>query len=508
MSDETVHVALRSRAPLVAIEAPAGCGKTHHGAEYAREVATEQSPGRPLILTHTHAACSVFAARTKGAGAPVEIRTIDSVIGQIATAYHAGLGLPSDTAAWLRQNAKTGHQELALKVAGLLKRHPMVAAALARRHPVVICDEHQDSSGDQHASLMALHDQGARLRVFSDPVQRIFRTQRLNGSHPPCDWDALRKSADACEELDYPHRWDNGCAQLGKWTLQARDLLRSNGVIDLRDELPPSVTIVYAENIAQAKTTDYRLAGAARKPIDHFLHDEESLLILTRYNHTAKSLRAFFNRSIPLWEGYRRPSLDSLVEAVNVAAGNRTALAAAVVAFMGNVGKGFSPSAFGNRFQQEVQNACVKKTKGKPALIQGLARYLVDDPSHRGVAAVLQRLAELKFSERAFADIELDYEREFRDAIRLGTFESSDAGVAEITHRRTYGRPTPPDRAISTIHKAKGLECESAIVMPCNRQTFPDKEDARCLLYVALSRARKKLMLVVSREEPSPLFAI
>ena len=248
MSDETVHAALRSRAPLVVIEAPAGCGKTHQDAEYAREVATEQSPGRPLILTHTHAACSVFAARTKGAGAPVEIRTIDSVIGQIATAYHVGLGLPSDTAAWLRQNANTGYQELALMVARLLKRHPVIAAAVARHHPVVICDEHQDSSGDQHASVMALHEQGAQLRVFSDPVQKIFRTNTPNGSHPPCDWDALIESADACEELNHPHRWDRGCAQLGRWTLQARELLKSNGVIDLRDELPPSVSIVYAEH--------------------------------------------------------------------------------------------------------------------------------------------------------------------------------------------------------------------------------------------------------------------
>ena len=71
VSDETVHAALRSGAPLVVIEAPAGCGKTHQGAEYAREVATERSPGRPLILTHTHAACSVFAARTKGTCTPV-----------------------------------------------------------------------------------------------------------------------------------------------------------------------------------------------------------------------------------------------------------------------------------------------------------------------------------------------------------------------------------------------------------------------------------------------------
>ena len=49
---------------------------------------TKQSrPDRLLILTHTHAACSVFADRTRGSGQRVEIRTIDSLIMHIATAY-------------------------------------------------------------------------------------------------------------------------------------------------------------------------------------------------------------------------------------------------------------------------------------------------------------------------------------------------------------------------------------------------------------------------------------
>ena len=80
--------------------------------------------------------------------------------------------------------------------------------------------------------------------------------------------------------------------------------------------------------------------------------------------------------------------LTTLLRPLNSSTGDRTALATAVVAFMGDVGKGFSPSAFGNRFKHEVQNGCFKKTTGKPALIQELAKCLVDDPSHRGVSAM------------------------------------------------------------------------------------------------------------------------
>jgi hypothetical protein len=195
VSDERVHAALRSEASLVVIEAPAGCGKTHQGSDYAKDITLTPGPGRPLILTHTHAACSVFWERTKGSS-NVEIRTIDSLITRIATSYHAGLRLPANITAWLRQGGGT-HKQLASLVASLLKRHPMIAASLARRHPVLICDEHQDSSADQHTLAMALYNQGAKVRIFGDPMQRIFPGR---GSSGPYDWDSLTTQAQAFEK--------------------------------------------------------------------------------------------------------------------------------------------------------------------------------------------------------------------------------------------------------------------------------------------------------------------
>ena len=67
--------------------------------------------------------------------------------------------------------------------------------------PVVICDEHQDSSGDQHAVIMALLTQHARVRIFADPMQNIFGDRAVAGGCAPCDWDAFTKQADAFEEL-------------------------------------------------------------------------------------------------------------------------------------------------------------------------------------------------------------------------------------------------------------------------------------------------------------------
>ena len=264
----------------------------------------------------------------------------------------------------------------------------------------MICDEHQDSNGDQHSVVMAIHDRGSALRVFSDPMQSIFDEKTSGAMFAPCDWDTLTYQADAFAELDTPHRWSDGCQDLGRWTLAARRALRDGGAVDVRPgRRPASVEVLFAENRAQ-RNLAYQLSRDDRRPVDAFEQRYDSLLILTRHNRTAMSLRSFFNRRIPLWEGYTRYALDKLVDTIGDANGDCRALATAVVRFIGNVGKGFSPSDFGKTFEREVLEGCSRTCRGRSKKIQELARLLLADPSHRGVAAVLRRLAELATTDR------------------------------------------------------------------------------------------------------------
>lgn len=106
-----------------------------------------------------------------------------------------------------------------------MKRYPAIARSLACRYPVIICDEHQDSTGERHATIMALHDQGAKLRVFTDSMQTVFTTKAYIGGCPPLDWGEFTAQAQRFEQLDTPHRWANGCPDLGRWILNARDAL-------------------------------------------------------------------------------------------------------------------------------------------------------------------------------------------------------------------------------------------------------------------------------------------
>ncbi|MCC6889088.1 MAG: UvrD-helicase domain-containing protein [Hyphomicrobiales bacterium] len=504
MSDASVASALRTRARLVVIEAPAGCGKTFQGSGYAADARTSVGDGRVLVLTHTHAACDVFATRS-GGGRRVEIRTIDSLIAQVASAYHLGLGLPRDAAAWARKN--DGYDQLAAKVAVLLNKSPMVAHAIAERYPILICDEHQDCNEHQHAVALALMDAGASLRVFADPMQSIYNSGRKTAEAAAHRWLDLKSKADIFEELDTPHRWDGAAKPLGEWILEARERLRDGKQVDLRGRLPSGLSVIVAENGAR-RFDGYQVAQDARRPIDAVTRQPKPLLILAAHNATVRALRGFFNRGLPIWEGHTRDALTKLTTGVQSAIGDPPAIASLLTRFLQEIGVGFTASAYADTFKSEVAAGCSASRRGKPATLQALARVIVEQPNHHGAAAMLARVRELIDTDPAFAAIKIDHRREFNNAIRLGEFKDCEEAVTEIGRRRTYSRPVPPERCISTIHKAKGLECANVMVMPCDARHFPNNLSSRCLLYVAMSRAMQSLMLVVSRTSPSPLLIL
>jgi hypothetical protein len=506
MSDDRVAALLDSDTPLVVIEAPAGCGKTYQGAGYARRASSGLETGRVLILTHTHAACGVFAKETSHDRHRVEIRTIDSLIVQIASAYHRSLALPADVSAWAQRDPEGGYDKLADRVARLLSCQPMVCESLVRRYPVVIGDEHQDSNAGQHALIMALQEAGARTRIFGDPRQGLYpeRAKSATAAHRT-RWDELKETG-AYDELSHPHRWDDGSPELGRWVLEAREALIAGRPIDLSGLLPAGLNVLLVEN-RSPKRTGFLLSDEDRAPLDRITNAAPGFLILTGEKDTVTALRAFWNRKYPIWEGHVRDDLGQMVAQIAAHPGDAPAIAQATVDFVSSVAAGFGASTHGNLLVKEVSEGCTKRRRDKPALLQRLGHFILEQPDHVGVAKCLTHLAQLIEDRFAgFERIKIDQRREFRDALRLIEFDDPEEGLTEIARRRSFAHPMPPAKAISTIHKAKGLQSDHAIVVPCDRARFSATDYSKCKLYVALSRAKCSLTLVVSRNDPSPLF--
>ncbi len=187
--------------------------------------------------------------------------------------------------------------------------------------------------------------------------------------------------------------------------------------------------------------------------------------------------------------------------------GNPEALAQSVTTFMGSVAAGFSPSSHGDRLLQEVRTGAARPTTGKPANIQEVARCLLNNPSHTGVSDALAKIAALvKDTATGFDTVKIDHSSELRDAVRIGQFAGPDEGFAEVSRMRSYSHPSLPKKVLSSIHKAKGLECDHAMLMACDKAQFTSTLYAKSKMYVALSRAKKSLTLVVPTSNPSPLF--
>lgn len=184
------------------------------------------------------------------------------------------------------------------------------------------------------------------------------------------------------------------------------------------------------------------------------------------------------------------------------------AVATAAIEFVTEVSVGFTRNEYTDALLNEVASGCGARRRLKPATLQRLGKIVLDEPNHRGVSKMLNSLSQLIANDAAFSQIRLDHPREFREAIRLGDFENAAEGIAEITRRRAHSRPMPPQRALSTVHKAKGLERANVLLMPCDAAHFPDNESGRCLLYVAMSRATKSLTLVIPRVNPTSLLII
>ena len=203
-----------------------------------------------------------------------------------------------------------------------------------------------------------------------------------------------------------------------------------------------------------------------------------------------------------------RDGLSSLIEVMQLHTGNAARITEAAIEFMKHVAKGFSPSTYGKTLLSEVCDGCVARRSGRPAKLQSLGRVLLAEPDHKGVAKFLQQVESLLREDADFSQVKLDCHREFWDAVRLGEFENPVDGFAEISRRRSFLRQSVPAKALSTVHKSKGLECSDVLIIPCDSIHFSDGPASRCSLYVAMSRATRSLTIVVSRLKPSPLITI
>ena len=482
--DELLH----SDAPLVVIEAAAGCGKTFTAAKFAREMSSRLVNQRVLLLSHTHAACGEFHRRCEGRGLQVDVETCDSFALKIVAPYATSLGLPYPLDTTIGRPGGVSFAALGAKAVELVKRAPTIANLISACYPVIILDEHQDASLHQHELAMTLMQVGgSRLRIFGDPMQALHADP---GQH--VDWDQLWAACDRRAELTEPHRWKEA-PNLGRWVTAARATLRSGAAVGMGD-IPREIQVRPVTGLAgRNRFKDPRLAATM---LHDFLDTGAGRAVAVA--HLGEMVRALAQSAS--WragvnEGAVLEHLERLLAKTEVDDVDAGALACAFITFADEIGSGFA----------KAMRVGLAKRAGATLNQQGAGvgqRPWLDvlapiyaSPCHRGLAAAMDALSRSPPSPYRVRLVD-------HGATLRALAHTDDPRGHLQAHSRLRRRRTLPAQSVSTIHKAKGLEFRRVLICPADQHQFPHNAYGARLLYVAMSRATHNLTIVTDTSSP------
>ena len=397
---------------------------------------------------------------------------------------------------------------------------PGIAAELAARFDHVLIDEYQDTNALQAEIVLALRPWGRGLTVVGDDAQSIYSF----------------RAASVRNILDFPHAFDPpACVVTLKrnYRSTAAILAAANAVIALAPERyakdlytdradggPPSLVVV-AEEADQARYVATRVlagreAGAALK----------SQAVLFRASHHSAALElGLTRRNIPFVKFGGLKFLD--------AAHVKDALA--LMRFAENPRDrvaGFRAAQLLSGVGPKIAGAIVGAAEEDDSFVAMSALSLParSRAGFSGFASLMRRLASRAApwpSELADAVAWLapQLEARYDDAeARIGDLEALERIAASFASRERFLTELaldPPDATsdeagpplrdedyliLSTIHSAKGQEWRSVFVLNCVDGCIPSDlatgssdeiEEERRLLYVAMTRARDELTLIV-----------
>lgn len=491
-----VRQILRSPAPVILTEAPAGCGKTHEAAALAADLAPTLSPGcEILVLAHTNAAVQEFHARTREARASVRATTIDAFCLDLLSPYASALGLPAD----LRRGVGSGSgrvpfDTLAGKAVELLSRSPSLARMVAARHPIIIADEHQDARRDQHQVMRLLAEVGqARLRIFGDPMQAIYDA----GDAVP--WEQLEQEADERVVLDTPQRWSQA-PDLGEWILHARRALKAGDPLPLR-ERPRCVRVNRVSGMPDAGFG----MGDPRylmRPLQSFLdqHRRGTISVLAATRRLPAGLYSCGRRRLVFNEGAEFEEAYSALERAIEAIGRPRDLCAIILDLLSTLAIGLTAARRASLNRALTERGI--ETGRNRALVPFIMAFapVYASPDLAGFCATVEGI--MRHSPEWLQVRQPECLRILGRIRPLGVHDALEALDAAVSAHKLS--PAQPTRSVGTIHKAKGLEYDHVLVANFSASHFAE-ERGRRLAYVALSRARANVEILVPMLAPSPL---
>ena len=466
------------------IIAPAGYGKTHTIME-CLQISKENK--KSLILTHTHAGVASLKEKMRKGGINPKkyvIDTISSFALQFTNAFHINkLAVP-------KPEAGSDYFNFAIITASKLFGSQPLKIVIKSSFSKLIVDEYQDCTGLQHKMILALSEI-LPTHIFGDPLQGIFefRNNALVDMGSDEEMQGLNQNE---QTLDTPWRWHQyGAVDLGRALGQIRTLLLNRRSINLNAFHPQINVIIDAENNFLSPRTE------SKRIIWQELNDKtiESLLIL-HPNSTSVNPRITF---------VQQYSVVRLIESIDDKNyykfsndfDNQTGqnLISKIIDFA----KAVSSKTEINKWFNDnglLKNKRSPEDKIISKKLQSTIDLILEQKSFDNIGILISDL--LRLPENKCFRVEL--KKDMLRALELAYVEKITAYEAMKKNRdilRRVGRNIK-GKCIGTTLLTKGLEFDVVIVLNAHLFTNPKH------LYVALTRASKKLIIISENPVLSP----
>ena len=446
--------------------------------------------------------------------------------------------------AWRHQFRRITFTDMLYDTVCLIQQFPEVLSRITNKMDWVIVDEYQDTSTLQHRLTQIIAGERARVVAVGDPDQTIYEFAGANINNILHHFESDYAHTDSVSQLTMPHTFRYG----HEIALAASHLISRNkerkDVICLAHPDNPASTI----EITQKEGNETAVILNAIQ--QHLSHTSDSVAVLLRVWAQAVPIElSLLSNSIPYSsEGpslFDRPEIAALTAVLELSAGQ--------FPFMNDKERGHALNRLFTLPHLGIKgglvNQLVTELKGLEssmgialAKIAGqlsgisdyqrkkivgrakLLEYLEHTGSSENAATLLQtyiRRSELKESLESMSLNDQRTEEQllavdgfvsYLQQIKRSTTESCHH-INELQQKQQKSRSKRQDSnqqsvIISSCHKAKGLEWPVVMIPGLTTQYWPfqreddlgsssreELESERRLLYVAMTRARKKLHL-------------
>ncbi len=463
--------------------APAGYGKTHTIVECLK-----YTEGKQLILTHTHAGVASIKEKIKKANIPstkYSVETISSFAQKYVLSFFVGV-IP-------RQEDTNVYYPFILENAIKLIQITPIKNIIQNTYNGLFVDEYQDCNLAHHQLILKLSDY-LPTHILGDYLQGIFDFT----GEPLVDMTSKDDMGDFLDnqyELKEPWRWKNGNNEkLGETLKILRSLILANTPIDLELFKKTIETRKVNNYIDKEFSTLYHNQDEkAFKEMIWSLSTEQSLLVIfpeSSSTHYREAFVKFFGGQYSLIESiddkdfYKQAEFFDTMNIDNA----ESKLFDFVGRYLKNTSNWISDNKLKNKRSSDDKLKIEPIKKNFEKLKQKFSYSLVSK-----ILIDLYHLPKVKcYRKELFQSIYKSLDDAEHNQTTVYDSMVSRRNMIRRVGRKVYGK------CLGTTLLTKGLEFDTVVIMNIHKFDCPKN------LYVALTRASKRLIIFTSTQTLAP----